>query len=308
MTSMDYELDLSGLRISIDPVKALRPVYRIMQRLSVRGCGAVFLAEDRNRKEYAVKVRTIFYKNARLSRERNILDRLYSADPTSFPKIFNYLTVKRHEFLVMQCMGRSLQDVLEETPSRRLSKKSVLMFGIQAVRRLQTIHASGILHRDIKPANFVIRVHGLEGIVSVIDFDISEIVGDWDTYNPYGPSPFCGTVQFAATEALLEKKPTRAGDLESLVYTLIVLFTGELPFFPSSTESIIHEAVQEQIAQRREKTVEELCLDFPGLTNFTNLVFSITKREEPNYNLLVWELERVLLKNGYKNDGRFDWV
>lgn len=308
MTTMDYELDLSALNISIDPVKTLKPFYRVTRKLSMTEYGAVFLAQDCNQNEYAIKFQKVFYKNARLLHERNILDRLHSADPLGFPKVFNYVSFRDHEFLVMQRMGPSLQDLLEKTSTGKLSKKSVIMFGIQAVRRIQVLHENHVLHRDIRPASFVIGSEGHEGIICLIGFGISTTVDDWSTYNPDGPSVFCGTLPFASSEALLEKRPTRAGDLESLVYTLILLFTGELPFYDPHTNDEFYDAVCKQIAQRQQQNIYGVCVKFPELINFTRLAFDIEERDEPNYNALVSELERVLNQNGYQNDGRFDWM
>ena len=71
------------------------------------------------------------------------------------PNVVDYFTDRDYNILVMQRMGKSLEDVLEEQGGT-LSSKTVLALGVRLLQALQHIHNKGMIHRDLKPQNMML--------------------------------------------------------------------------------------------------------------------------------------------------------
>ena len=85
------------------------------------------------------------------------------------PYIKFYGSTSDYNILVMQLLGRNLENIFEEKKS--FSIKTVCMLGYQFVSILEYIHNKHILHRDIKPDNFVMGLNDLSEYVYLLDLD-----------------------------------------------------------------------------------------------------------------------------------------
>ena len=57
--------------------------------------------------------------------------------------------------MAIDLLGPSLEKLFNMC-NKKFDLKTVLMIGIQMIKRIQFLHSKGILHRDVKPDNFVI--------------------------------------------------------------------------------------------------------------------------------------------------------
>jgi serine/threonine protein kinase len=71
------------------------------------------------------------------------------------PKTYYYGVEGDYNVLVMDLLGKSLENLFEGN-ARKFSVKTVVMFGIQALERIEFLHSKFFLHRDLKPDNFLI--------------------------------------------------------------------------------------------------------------------------------------------------------
>lgn len=61
--------------------------------------------------------------------------------------------------MLMELIGKDLEEIKKIAKSDSISIKSVLMLGLQVVDRLEALHKIGYLHRDVKPDNLAIGLN-----------------------------------------------------------------------------------------------------------------------------------------------------
>lgn len=166
--------------------------------------------------------------------------------------------------MVLDLLGHDLHHVVSQCG--RLSLKKVLSIGVQVIEWLRTLYDAGFVHGDVKPSNLVLGSRGSyeSRTVFLIDFGRSSRV-------QRGLAAFWGTrrvghrqgeghvsLTFGSSGALLGESKNARDDLESLVYTLVFLFKGELPWRELSGENDAE--IMRRVAQiKRDIPLRELC-------------------------------------------------
>ncbi|KAA6329594.1 MAG: putative tau-tubulin kinase 2, partial [Streblomastix strix] len=110
---------------------------------------------------------------------------------------------------------------------------STLKFGIQGIEALSTLHRAGFVHRDIKPGNFVIG-NCIEtcGIFYLIDFGLCKkiLTNEQELIEESKQGHFRGSLPYASLNAHYKRELSRSDDLMSLLYVLVELYIGTLPW------------------------------------------------------------------------------
>lgn len=147
------------------------------------------------------------------------------AGTTAIPHMHWYGTTRQHNALVMDRLGRSLEDLFNECGGK-FSLKTVLMLANQMVwrfilfsmpvsvkscltaplqiSRLEVVHARHIIHRDIKPDNFMMGHGETCNRVFVVDFGLSKYYCNPKTRKHnrmITGKAFCGTARYASINA-----------------------------------------------------------------------------------------------------------
>ena len=90
---------------------------------------------------------------------------------------------------------------------------------------LKIIHEKGYIHRDIKPDNFVMDKDGK--CLYCVDFGLAK--KKMTVYKEI-PNKFTGTARYASRSAFVGGTQSYKDDLESVLYSLIYLYRGSLPW------------------------------------------------------------------------------
>ncbi|XP_004365699.2 casein kinase [Capsaspora owczarzaki ATCC 30864] len=146
-------------------------------------------------------------------------------------------TRSSHAFMVLELLGINLRDIRHTAPDRRLPIPQAAGYGLQMLSAIEEVHSRGVLHRDIKPSNFAFARSTKPGVqgaqVILFDFGIAKVYLDPETgrHNEMrDQAPFRGTRRYASVHAHMQQDLGRRDDLWSLLYVLIELIAGELPW------------------------------------------------------------------------------
>lgn len=210
--------------------------------------------------------------------------------------------------MVMDRLGPTLTELFL-VQGGLLSRKTLLMLLKHILISIQNVHESGYIHRDIKPDNICMGRAGKAGVVHLIDFGISERYIDEETGNHVpmiNDGSFSGTIKFASVHALSGLTSSRRDDLESLIYVIMFLWTGSLPFASVDKDNIKRAIQTSKIEKSRD--VAEICKGYHRvIQDLLSYVRSLEFDETPDYVMMRGLVENEFDELGFKEDGFFDW-
>lgn len=219
----------------LDQIVSKKPEFKINSqygsfKMFIKGSlSDIFTGKDLiNGEEVVVKApHKTSHSFLEISKEAIYLSKLQKFD--GFPKIYFLQANSQCEAIVIEKLGLSMQDYKQEL--RNFSLKTVIILALQLLNMMEKMHSLGILHRDIKPSNILSGGPGRESKLYLIDFDIATSL-DPNTAmksSSYGDN-FLGTKIFASRNAHRSTVFSKKDDLESLLFTLMYLYEGSLPW------------------------------------------------------------------------------
>jgi serine/threonine-protein kinase len=218
--------------------------YRLHRLIGIGGMAAVYVANHRNGKEFAIKV-----LHPELSTSKDVRSRFvregYLANAVkhtgAVAVIDDDVAEDGAAYLVMEMLhGQNVDAMAELRPGSRLPMPMVVGIGLQLLDVLAAAHASGVVHRDIKPANLMLT---RDGRVKVLDFGIArirDITSKRDTQVGYS----MGTPAYMAPEQAMAKADEidAQSDLWAAGATLFALASGQLVHEADNAQQILIKA------------------------------------------------------------------
>lgn len=210
----------------------------------------------------------------------------------------------------MELLGKSLEDIFEAMPKKKMSYKTVAMLGIQMINILQSIHDKHIIHRDIKPDNFVLGTKDKAKYIYILDFGLAKKYRSSRTLEHYPmiyKKKLTGTARYASINALKGFEQSRRDDLEAVGYVLIYFLLGHLPWqgLPLKTK----EDRYAKIMEKKQSTLsKDLCQDLPHeFEKYVDYTRGLKFEEDPNYDFLRALFVSVLTSQNCEMDYIYDW-
>ncbi|KAI0767561.1 kinase-like protein [Fomes fomentarius] len=235
--------------------------------------------------------------------------RLLCGAPEGIPQI-HWSGIDGNQFvIVMDLLGpnlRSLQRLCRGT----FTLRSICMLAEQMLDRLEFIHSRGIVSCDIKPHNFAMGFQENVRIVHLFDFSHAQLFVDPTTG---AHIPFCserstmGTPRYASVAAHLHHEVSRRDDVESLLYVLMELYHGCLPWQDVSAQAhqerldLIHEMKAGKGFQ------DYLSQSLPEFKAYHDHCSALSFGEKPKYSFLKGLFRARMLSDGWLYDWKFDW-
>ncbi len=140
-------------------------------------------------------------------------------------RLLDHFENAEYIFIVMEYIaGGDLSEYMKKN-KYNFSEERVAQIIYQITQGLKYLHHFGIIHRDLKPDNIMLTESNEKGIVKIMDFGLSKILGK----NERSIEGF-GTLTFVAPEVLIRTPYNKEIDIWSLGVTLYLMLSGTLPF------------------------------------------------------------------------------
>ena len=280
--------------------------FKIIKRLGRGSFGNIFLVEYQN-KLYAMKLENTKKGYYILDKEIYLMSHLYGP---RIPYVKSFGQCGYYNVLVMELLGKSLEDIKLMLPSKKMSIPCVCKLSYQMLQILEHIHQRSFLHRDVKPENFIMGIGPNSKFLYMIDFGFAKTYRDPTTlaHHPMQKGTgITGTARFASINTLSGYTQSRRDDLESLGYVIIYIAKGTLPWanIKSDNKNELYNRILEMKIQT---TSEQLCSGLPvQFEEYMKYIKGMSYEQEPNYKYLR-NLFLIVLQNlGGKMDFCYDW-
>jgi serine/threonine protein kinase len=140
-------------------------------------------------------------------------------------RLLDHFENAEYIFIVMEFLqGGDLGDYLNKNKfSVSEARAASIMF--QIASGIYYLHQYGVLHRDLKPENIMLTENSEKGVIKIMDFGLSKIMGPDERV-----ADGFGTLSFVAPEVLIRQPYGKQIDIWSLGVILYYMLSGTLPF------------------------------------------------------------------------------
>jgi len=280
--------------------------FKLLKRLGAGSFGSIYSAEYENQL-YAIKLEEKMNGQNLLENEAYIMSYL---NGPGLPFVKSYGYSSKHYILVMELMGKSLEDIFESFVVKKMSTRCVCNIGYQMVEILEYIHNKHVVHRDIKPDNFVIGLNEKRKYIYILDFGLSKKYRSSRTLKHYPiikSKNLTGTARYASINALNGLSQSRRDDLEAVGYVLMYFLRGKLPWqgIPVKNREDRYRKIMEK---KMATSPQELCNGFPGqFCKYIEYTRNLLYEQDPNYDYLRNLFTSVLSADRLGIDCYYDW-
>ena len=278
--------------------------YKCIKKLGEGSFGRIYEAIYNN-EHFALKFENM-NKNANLlESEASIMN--YLKGP-NIPFVKSYGTSGNYNILIMQLMGKSLEEYINER--KTFSIKTVCLLGYQMVTILEYIHNKHIVHRDIKPDNFVMGLNNMSKTLYLLDFGLAKKYRSSVTLVQYpliNKKKLTGTARYASINALRGYEQSRRDDLESVGYVLMYFLRGSLPWqgMPGKNKD---ERYKKILQKKIDTSPYDLCVGFPEeFEKYIEYTRNMEYVEQPEYDNLRGYFRKIIEREEEDFDYIYDW-
>lgn len=281
--------------------------YKMGKKLGSGAFGEVYQAtEIATGKDVAIKVESNRTRHPQLIHEAKLIKHLKGK---GIPELKGVVVEGDHNVMIMTLLGPSLEKLLKYCKGK-YSLHTTIMFGIQALERIEHIQSNNFLHRDIKPDNFVIGSKK-PSQVYMIDFGLAKRFRNPKTgqHIPWKErKSLTGTARYASLFTHLGYEQSRRDDLEGLGYVMLYFLKGKLPWqgLPAKTKEEKYAKIKDL---KQNTPIEDMCAKLPKeFIKYMNYCRSLQFEDKPCISDLQRLFKNLLKKKGLENDLNFDWI
>eukprot|EP00039_Didymoeca_costata_P028286 m.20571 g.20571 ORF g.20571 m.20571 type:complete len:377 (-) comp6878_c0_seq2:1366-2496(-) len=310
-TPREHDRERRDKRKSQESVLMVGPKFRVGKKIGSGNFGELRLGKDLfNNEDVAIKLEPNDSRAPQLYLEFRFYQLL--GKQVGVPKVHTFGSCGKYNALVLELLGPCLEDLFDMC-GRKFTLKTVCMVAIQLITRLEYVHSKHIIYRDIKPENFLVGRRSLQGdsTIHIIDFGLSKEYIDPDTgaHIPYREhKSLTGTARYMSINTHLGKEQSRRDDLEALGHMLIYFLRGSLPWQGLKADTLKQR--YKMIGDTKINTpIDVLCEGFPSeVATYLRYCRTLDFFQLPDYEYLRHLFWDIFEREGYKDDGVYDWT
>jgi serine/threonine protein kinase len=254
--------------------------YSIIKKINEGTFGIILKGKNIRTSEYvAIKIESKIDIMVTLKTEAKIYQ--YLGKQLGFPQLKWFGSNDTFNYLVLDLLGPSLQTIVNTC-----GPALALQYGMQIIRRIETLHSKSLLHRDIKPHNFLFGLGKETNKIYLIDFGFCKRY----EYNGHHIlqktiTSIIGSPNFVSLNVHNFIEPSRRDDVESCLYIILYMYAGYLEWIDLNISR------ENMIELKRELTNNSIPLFIKTLLQYCRqLLFN----ETPNYEYIVSILQSEL--------------
>ena len=261
----------------------------------------------------AIKVQNKKQKKDLLENERKLMEILPNNFP--FPKVYYHNFNLEGNLLIQTLCGPSLNK-LYKFCKYSFDIVTISNIAIDLIKSLEVIHFTGYTHLDIKDDNIVILLKDYKNFKSqvtciFIDFGKAFKIKDNENNNQKSyKNKIFGNYRYASINILKNGKPNEWDDIESMLYLLLELYYGELPW-ANVEKKTNNNYIKEILKSKEQFDIEEFCDDsFEELKIAFKIINQSNHKDKPDYSYIKSLFEKAVQKYGgpnYIHNFRFKW-
>ncbi|CAK0885202.1 unnamed protein product [Prorocentrum cordatum] len=292
------------------PSKLAGGRFEVAEQLGAGCFGAVYVGKDK-RTGRSVAIKFEFPENAAacaLANEDRMMRALQNPElQQGFAEVFWYGKSRGNASLVMELLGRSLEDSMEACKGQ-MKPSSVVLVAAQAIMRIEYLHSRGIVHRDIKPENFMWGINDKIHHLYLIDFGMCTTYYDKSHLPVRSEASLVGTARYASINTHQLKTQSRRDDLEAIGHVFFYLLRGKLPW--SGLKAKTDEEKYRKIGEVKQTTpVADLCKGHPQeFARYLEYSRALKWEERPDYERLHQLIRSVREQLGPLDPHELEWL
>lgn len=233
--------------------------------------------------------------------------------------------------IALELLGKDLEFIKDTYCNGTFSLKTTLMLADQIVSIIEYCNSRGVIHRDIQPQNFCMGLDNNFFHVHLTNFERSKILKS-DNQNELvqesesDSEEFVGDPMFTSIAYHNMEELSVKDDLESLIYMMLFMMTGSLPWSNLLVDSqLSEEEVMDGICDLKKEFVDsqywetaivkltpsenEAVVEIPKAIHdiYTNLR-ALKTDQSPNFSEIKSSLKEALVSRFLEYDYIYDWI
>ena len=170
-------------------------------------------------------------RKSQVAYENRVYATLAKHDVECVPRVHGFHSSDEAGTMVlMDLLGKNLQEVLDDSPHKKLPLRFVCIIGVRILQRLRALQRVGFVHRDMKPQNLLLASTDEQSDVYLVDFGLAKKFANTTPDATRRRKGLTGTPRFASIRCHEGDDPSYHDDVESAFYILAYLFRGHLPW------------------------------------------------------------------------------